>query len=66
VGVGLSGKYGGRRWCIFNASILTRAKRRWDEKLPEDEEAATSSYWLYGKKAWYDVAAWRYRPKERR
>jgi hypothetical protein len=49
VGVGLSEKYGGRRWCIFNASILTR--RGGDEASSKDEAEVASSYWLYGKEA---------------
>jgi hypothetical protein len=51
VGVGRSGEGGRRWWCGFNASVLTRDGRRWDELLSEDEVEAASSSWLNGKEA---------------
>jgi hypothetical protein len=49
VGVGLSEEDGRWWWCEFNASILAREGRRWNETLPEDEAESVSSSWLYGK-----------------
>jgi hypothetical protein len=31
-----------RRWCGFNASVLTREERRRNKALPEDEAEGTS------------------------
>jgi hypothetical protein len=42
VGVGWFREGGLLWWCVFNASVLTRDGRRWDEALPEDEAGATS------------------------
>jgi hypothetical protein len=60
-------RMGGRRWwCGFNASILAREGRRWDEALSKDEEEVASSSWLHGKEAQYGAAAWPRWSKERR
>jgi hypothetical protein len=51
VGVGLSREDGRRRWCEFNASVLTREGRRRDEALLKDEAETASSSWLHEKEA---------------
>jgi hypothetical protein len=45
-------------WCGFNALVLTREERRWDEALPEDELERVSSPWFNGKKTWNGASAW--------
>jgi hypothetical protein len=46
--------------------VFAREGRRWDEALLEDETEATSSSWLYGKKAWHNAMVWRRRLEEKR
>jgi hypothetical protein len=66
VGVGQSEKGGQRRWSRFNASVLAREGRRWDEALSEDEAKAASLSWLHGKKVWHSAMAWWRQTEERR
>jgi hypothetical protein len=51
MGVGRSAEVSLRRWCGFNASILTREWRRRDKALLKDEADAVSLSWLNGKEA---------------
>jgi hypothetical protein len=66
VGVVRSREGGRRRWCRFNASVLTREWRWRDEALPEDEVEETSLSWLHGKEAWHDTMVWQRWSEERR
>jgi hypothetical protein len=66
VWVKLSGKGGWQQCCRFNASILSRDERWWDQTLNEDEANAVNSSYLNGKKVWYGTAAWWCWPGERR
>jgi hypothetical protein len=51
VRVGRSEDCGLLCWCRFNASVLAREGRRWDEALSEDEAEVASSSWFNGKEA---------------
>jgi hypothetical protein len=51
VGVGQFGEGSMLWWCRFNASVLAREGRRWDEALPKDEAEAASLSWFNGKEA---------------
>jgi hypothetical protein len=66
VGVGQPVEGGRQRWCRFNASVLAREGRQWDEALSEDEAEAASSFWLNGKEVLHGMTAWQHRPEERR
>jgi hypothetical protein len=43
VGVGLPEEGGRGQWCGFNALVLAREERWWDEALSEDKAEAASS-----------------------
>jgi hypothetical protein len=51
VGVGWSREGGRWQRCGFNALVLAREGRQWDEALSEDEAEVVSSSWLHGKEA---------------